>query len=286
MEQQRAILIDGKNSVYRAIFAGRSDEKFRQSGWHPSVIVARFVRSYLDKFNPDSVHIFWDAPKSTLWRKAIYEEYKEDREEKKYDFDIGKELEQCVKICKAMFKCLGAYQYQMKEIEADDLIYAWCRYQCRKGDFTIISNDRDLTQIPYQFSNVSQYDPLRSRMITVPVADPAEVKSFMGDSSDCITGYNGIGPKRAERLAIDLVYRAKFLQKEGAEIYERNRRLVDLSLCPDLPKLIFYISGILGTRPKFDDNNLKRLASKVHGLYREYHNTLSAFKYLLKPVQT
>ena len=68
------LLIDGKNCIYRAIYAGLSDKKFVEKKYHPAVIFFRFITSYVYQYRPKNVHIFWDAPKETLWRKKSYPE--------------------------------------------------------------------------------------------------------------------------------------------------------------------------------------------------------------------
>ena len=71
MKNPRHMLIDGKNAIYRAIFAGYNDERFKKSGFDYFVITVRFISNYLTIFNPQSVHIFWDAPRENTWRRKF-----------------------------------------------------------------------------------------------------------------------------------------------------------------------------------------------------------------------
>ena len=285
MAKYDAILVDAKNALYRAIFAGHSDKNFMLGGQDFAVIVLRFLRKYLEKFGPCPVHVFWDVPKSKVWRKEILPEYKEGRH-KDHGFDVEAEVRKCSRLCMELFSYMGFYQYQRNPVEADDLIYAWCRSQRRNGKFIIISNDKDLSQIPYIFDNVKQYDPLKRKVLEVPKLDPVDIKCLMGDKSDAVPGYYNIGPKRAEKISTDLQLRKEFFEKKGDDIFLRNRLLIDLSLCPDTSKNIEYILQVLADKVEFNDSKVKKLVYKVRGLLVEYNNTISPFKFVHKSVET
>jgi 5'-3' exonuclease len=61
------LLIDGRNLLYRAIYANLAN---KSRGKHHFVVMMRFMRQLLE-LDPSAVMIFWDAPKNTLWRKKL-----------------------------------------------------------------------------------------------------------------------------------------------------------------------------------------------------------------------
>ena len=172
-----SILVDGKNSIYRAVFAGHADENFMATGYDYSVVFFRFLNSYLNLFQPSSVHIFWDTPSRKIWRKSVLPEYKEGRSLSRHDFDAGKAIKGCIKTCVGMLRHMGIHQYHRDRMEADDLIYAWCKTNRRRGKYVIISSDNDLLQIPYYFDNVEMYNPLLKGggFISIPEIDQIEL---------------------------------------------------------------------------------------------------------------
>lgn len=275
------ILIDAKNALYRAIFAGHSDKKFRESGNSPIVIILRFFRKYLQQFKPENVHIFWDTPKERVWRRELLPKYK-DRKHKDHGFDVDAALNKCTRSCMKLFNLMGFFQYQRDHIEADDLIYAWCKVNLRKRRPVIISNDSDFIQIPYQFSDIILYDPLTKggRIVQIPDLDPVEIKCFAGEATDTIPGYDQIGPKRAAIIVKDIKARKDFFEKHDRETYDRNKRLIDLSLCPELLENMNYVLDVLCEDQKFDEKGVKKLISTIKGLTGEYSNSILPFRFI------
>lgn len=284
-----ALLIDAKNSIYRAVYAGHSDSRFMASGHDYVVVLFRFLYKYLTTFGPSSIHIFWDTPKSRIWRKSILEEYKEGRDPNKHGFDADKEVKKCTKMAMQLFKHIGFNQYQRDKIEADDLIYAFCKMNSKK-DFNsiIISSDGDFTQIPFAFDNVKLFNPLNKKnngFVKVPEEDPVETKAFIGDKSDNVDGYYGIGPVKAKILVQDMKKRNEFFKDNDKLIFDRNRKLIDLSLCPDMAENIFYIEEVLTEDCSFNGETLKRLAYEIRGLMSEYDRIISPYKFMIESQQ-
>jgi len=231
------MLIDSRNAIYRAIYAGLGDKNFKESGQDFSVIFFRFIGYYLSRFRSDSVHFFWDAPKKTIWRRSLLGSYKDGRiggHETKYpDVNIDDLLERCTKICMEIINYCNGRNYLRDNQEADDLIYAFCRYNIGSS-MIIISSDGDFKQIPYMFRNVDLYNPMikDGKILEIEKVNPIEVKSFSGEKADNISGYPQIGPVRALKLATDSKFREDFFNLQGRKRYLLNRALIDLSLCP------------------------------------------------------
>ena len=274
-----AMLVDGKNSVYRAVFSGHGDDRFKESGNDYSVIVVRLLNSYLQRFKSKQVHIFWDVSKDKLWRRDVLPEYKEGRR-KDHGFDVEAVVNECIFKCMKLFQFMGLFQYQLTSMEADDLIYAYVRLNAGMGKCVIISSDGDLTQIPYIFRDIDIYDPLKKRMIKRPDHDPVISKSLMGDKADNIEGYYNIGKKRSAKIASDPLLIKEFLDKKGDEPYNRNRLLIDLGLCPNLLENMNYVLGVMSEGRDFRGDKIKKYISRVSGMTQEYTDRILPFKFL------
>ena len=100
------ILIDGKNMLYGAIFAAHSDKKFKSSGHHSINIILHFLKYYMNKFQPNNFHVFWDARRDKVWRRKVAPEYKgnRDTQTQNKDVDITKQLAILTEVCTVLFK--------------------------------------------------------------------------------------------------------------------------------------------------------------------------------------
>jgi 5'-3' exonuclease len=281
------MLIDARNAAYRAIYAGLTDSNFMAQQNDFSIIFFRFICSYVRRFKPSSVHFFWDSPKSEIWRKKIYPEYKDGREHsvKKEQFDIDLALEKLTNLIQELTPHLGCWSYLKDKQEADDLIYAFCKANLNQKTL-IISSDKDFIQIPYMHHNVDCFNPMikDNQMYRRTEEDPIDIKCFIGEKTDNIKGYFKVGPVTAGALTKDYNKRLKFLEERGWETYMLNRALVDLSLCPYVLSNIQHVQYVLAERPKFDIAQLQQVIQKykVKGLSAEINNILLPFKFLKK----
>lgn len=243
------LLIDGRNLLYRAAYANKPPRHC-----HTLVVALRLLSMWLDRFKPARAHFFWDADRRMLWRKKLLPEYKERKPSE------AEEEVRCIEpIAQKLFPALGLRQIAKQGVEADDLIFAACRLLVDK-EVIVCSTDRDFVQIVYHRSNVRLYDHLRRIFVEVPDYDPAIYKALVGDRSDRIGGYEGIGKVRGARLARSLEDRERFLRERGSSLFVRNMILVDLSLCPDLLKNLLFISRALLQPVGWDKDVLLSLA--------------------------
>jgi DNA polymerase-1 len=284
MKKYHHMLIDGKNAIYRAIFAGYYDQAFRKTGYDYFVILLRFVSNYVTLFKPDSVHIFWDGPRDNIWRRDLAPAYKDHRESKykELDIDIKKEVRKQTGLALAVFSRLNCRQYYKPSMEADDLIYSFC---VTNGDSNaiIVSSDQDFRQITQKMEHVSLYNPLAKtqQVENRPTDDIVTIKALMGDKSDNINGYYNIGPKRSLALALDRKARYDFLASDkavtmvdgelehvGDSIFKRNRRIIDLSWCPHLWENCEYVEYKQRSPIEFDKQKVEEIARKyrIRGL--------------------
>lgn len=290
------LLIDGKNSIYRSVFAGHVDQRFQQLGHDYFLIFMRFIANYINKFRPKSVHLFWDARVS--WRKNVYPEYKEHRSDQynDYSFDVRGELRRQMMIAIETFKNINVRQYFNTDQEADDLIYAFIKAN-ENAETVIVSGDGDFKQITYRFKNVKLFNPLasKSEFENVPELDPILVKSFTGDKSDNISGYYGVGKVRVKPLVLDETERAKFFVSDkaivmrdgqkvvvGDSIFNINKQIIDLNMNPVLQENMDYVSKQQTTPILYDIEKVKQviLKYKLRGLMADISNLTLPFKNL------
>jgi 5'-3' exonuclease len=270
------LFIDARNALYRAIYASRADRR-HQVKYHYFVILLRQIATWMNKYRPSSVHIFWDAPRKTIWRKMILESYK-DRSTSIYVEDISEDLTKTTNIAIEFFKVMNVRQYSRRQMEADDLIYAATSYAHPRPSI-IVSTDSDMIQIPFVYASSKVYNPKKQEEATVPEYNPVILKSLIGDKSDAIDGYYGIGPVKGQLLLSDPAGLERFFATNGRHIYKRNLLLIDLSLCPRVFLNRLYIQKIMSVPVCFDKNAIIKLINKykVVGLHGEFVNLIAPF---------
>jgi len=270
------LFIDARNALYRAIYASKADKR-HEIKYHYFVVFLRQITSWMNKYRPASVHMFWDAPRSTVWRKLILESYK-NRSASTYVEDISADLAATTAIATEFFKVMKVRQYSRKQMEADDLIYAASTYSHPQPSI-IVSTDSDMIQIPFMFASSRVYNPKKQEEAEVPVYNPVLLKSLVGDKSDSIPGYHGIGPVKGQALLTSPENLEKFLDVNGRTIFKRNILLIDLSLCPRTLLNRMYIQKIMSQPVCFDKDVINTLINKykVIGFHSEYVNLTVPF---------
>lgn len=267
------ILFDGKNNAYRAAYAcerGKSDG--RRNQYHPFVQFARQLSEIIEKFKPQAVSCIWDAPRDTVWRKAIFPLYK-NRADNEYIAKLKDYLVDIEKAAKILLPELRFRVLKKDTQETDDLIYSMCRVLYPE-EVVIVSSDKDFTQITYRMPNVKLYDPQEKSITPTPLIDPVVSKSLIGDTSDRIDGYHGIGPKKGAPLAECLTKRTEFLNTAGRNLYLRNQLLINLAYNPELFQNDMYVERVLAKPVRFDKKELERLSieHKIFGVMQDYDN--------------
>lgn len=175
------------------------------------------------------VYFCGEGKGSTSIRRALYPPYKENRKDRadnpdfKYIIDAYQKTEEVLKLfnCKVL---------RVDNCEGDDAIYQVCKYYAEQGEqVKIISTDKDLTQIMNFYPDlVTQYNPIKQCEME---ANPNIIleKCVVGDISDNIKPFKGIGPKTFEKMLEDPVLWNKKIDKE---VYEAVEKIVDLRKYP------------------------------------------------------
>ena len=202
------LVVDGMALLFRSFFASAAMNQFiRLEDGTPSNGVQGFARHVLTAqslMKPTHLAVCWDMGSHTF-RNDLYDGYKANRpappEEMLPQFDMAKEVSELI----------GWQNFGVKGLEADDLIGSMIEKWHGEADITVISGDKDLLQllnpsttIAFTKKGYSEYDVYtEARFVEEYGIAPkqfAEVKAFMGDSSDGYPGVKGIGPKTALQL--------------------------------------------------------------------------------------
>ncbi len=250
------LLIDGKNAVYRAVYASK---KSRGSAFN---YLIRQISSWIVKYRPSHVHVFWDAPRNDVWRRKVSSTYK-NRDGNEYIENVKDDINKLIYDARSAFEHMNIRQYSKKYMEADDLIYATINILYPQKSI-IVSTDSDMTQIIYRYHNVILYNSSTASEVERPEHDPVMMKVLKGDKADTIDGFRGIGEKKAAALLESKeVYR--FSIDNQSEFY-RNMALVDLSVCPYLLKNKLYCMKILASSVDYHHPEIISLA-KANNCY-------------------
>lgn len=269
------ILVDGKNIANRAVAAALSSKKRGKEDVHPITIMIRMMDRWRRLFKPRSWHVFWDVPKTNLWRKDFYPEYKEGRPS--FDEERATLLKETQRAAAQLFQNMKITQYIRQKNEADDLIYAFVRLH-EDEKTVIVSSDGDITQISYHHHWVDVHNPgKKDTIIDIPSHDPVIVKALAGDKSDNIQNYRLVADKTAMKIidkGID-----DYLDEKGRELFEHNLKLIDLSRNPNLEDNMEYVRGV-GWNTNFDFKAIKEMVigKSISGLQSELVTKIMPFK--------
>ena len=202
-----------------------------------------------------------DCPSDTIWRKAFFPDYKEQRKVfyKSSSWQGGPVFKHVYQtLLPKLIQELKCHHYRIPKLEADDIIYllrekfaaeftrlnpsgpetsAKSTAQNPQWRYVIITNDHDYLQLldPHTELINLQKKLLRTKSCGDPLID-LEKKIIGGDSSDNIPKcFPRCGKKTLDKLARDpKLLEQWFLKKPGSrDSYQRNRRLIDFREIPE-----------------------------------------------------
>ena len=193
-----------------------------------------FFHLYLKKLMPfittyKDVIFCGEGKGSTTWRKSIYPPYKETRKSRNDNPNFNY-INDCYRKCEELLKLFNGKVLRVDNCEADDCIYQVCKYYAEKGEsIKILSSDKDLAQIMNFYPEyVTQVNP--STFVELqPNPNIILEKCVVGDISDNIKPFKGIGPKTFEKMLND---KALWNKKIDPEIFEKVEKIIDLRKYP------------------------------------------------------
>lgn len=208
------LIVDFNNTVHRAR-AG-----FQRGENSITFTFMLMLRKMLNQFKPDRVYIVKEGKAKA--RREMFSEYKAHRESAGDDF-----WRQHFKILELLSN-MPVHLIRHPERECDDTIAHICSTIHHDEECVIVSSDSDFIQLLENDSDrVKLYNPVKEIWIQATPYDYVAWKSLVGDSSDNIPGFKGIGPKRAEKFMTEPESLSTFLsQDNNKEIFDRNMSLI------------------------------------------------------------
>lgn len=225
---KKVLLLDGYNLIYRARYSGMN------KGEH-SVIFNFFrgLRPLIEKFNPDICYFVLEGrPVKRLNNDANYKAQRVYTDEDNF----SEQRREIIRILSEYFPITLA---RHKSYECDDIIN-YLANDLHKNDMsTIVSSDTDFIQSINQ--NNQLYNPVKKDFIQKTEYDYVSWKSLVGDKSDNIIGFKGIGNKRALSLISDKDKFDEFLAiKENKEKFDNNMFMIKFhELSHDAKDIVF-----------------------------------------------
>ena len=210
----KVILLDGYNLIYRARYSRMN------KGEYSSIFnFFRSIRPLIEKFNPDLCYFVLEG--KPVKRLEIDPEYKGQRVYHNKD-NFSEQRREIINLIKEFFpfKVIRHEDY-----ECDDVISHLSSVTHKNDEIVIISSDTDFIQSINE--RVQVYNPVRKCFLEETDYDYVSWKALVGDKSDNIIGFNGIGNKTAQKLLSDNSLLENFLLKENnKEKYEKNKFMI------------------------------------------------------------
>ena len=203
---KKVVLIDAYAMMFRSFYAVRFSPIYKGISLNAVYGCATTIMQAIERFEPDSLVIAFDAPEKTFRHQAD-SDYKAQRSETPEEFLVQ---------IPYVFKLVEAFnipQFIKPGFEADDIIGTLAkRAEAKKLETYIMSGDLDFLQLTSSYVQLAKFngkEPLifdREMTIAKLGVNPEQVvdyKAICGDSSDNYKGIPGIGPKGASKLLQD-----------------------------------------------------------------------------------
>lgn len=225
------VVIDGTN-LLKIAFVSKNLNNSKGECYGAVVNFLRMLGDILRKKDFDHCHCCWDSHGSGILRWKIYPEYKANRDknygamnsESDYDKAVNDFVRRVIAHSKANKKKNGSSedeeesferqkmivqqileelcirQYDIEDVEGDDIIAYYVKNRKENEKIVIVSSDKDLTQLISE--NVCIWNPRAKAFVTnknsvdvmgITHENIVLEKIFCGDSSDNIYGIKGIG---------------------------------------------------------------------------------------------
>ena len=261
------LILDGYNLIYRARYSGMNKGEY-------STIFNFFrgIRPLVEKFNPDITYFVLEGmPKKRL---EIDPNYKGQRVYTNDD-NFNEQRREIIRLVKSNIPFVTV---RHPDYECDDVINYLACNKHQQDNVTIVSSDTDFIQSIGE--TVKLYNPVRKSFVKKPSYNYIAWKALVGDKSDNIIGFKGIGDKRAQKLLEDSLKLNEFLnESNNKEKFNTNNFMIKFHDFHDED-----ISGIETTsNNNFEWNSLKEIFTSYEfksltgkeNTWQKYINTFS-----------
>jgi len=215
----KVLVLDGYNLLHRSRWSMAAK---RAGEYGMTFAFFRSLKTLVEKFEPDKIYFVLEGyPKS---RHSTVSDYKANRE-KMTDESFITQKDEIIEICKT---CFPLTVIRHPDYECDDTIAYLARGRHLHDNVTIVSTDTDFIQL-LQCPNVSLYNPIKKQFLENPPYNYVHWKALRGDSADNISGFSGIGDKRAAKILESQESFLKFMKtQEIREKFATNCFLISL----------------------------------------------------------
>lgn len=239
MSKKTILLVDGCNLLHQSF---HKFEKLKSTDGKPSGAIFGFFKSlhmYLTRFEPDDVVITFDNGHSPV-RMELLPNYKGHRKNISVDYESLQNQKAIIMKILGMLRIPYIFDKRNKtQYEGDDFLAYLVINTYRAEKVILVSSDKDFNQLLNK--NVRILNPRKDETIRVDNCkelfgyhshETVQYLAMVGDTSDDIPGFNGIGPVKARKILDEYGTIYKFLEakpnKEYQEAWDRNRKLIDL----------------------------------------------------------
>ena len=211
--------------------------------------VLKGIMYFNHRFSKDYGRMVLCFDSTNYWRTKEFKHYKAARKKKQKsgDIDWGRIYGFFSVVKEEISENTSFLTMQIPTLEADDIISTICEGYHDKEKILIVSSDKDFQQLQ-KYDNVKQYSPAHRDFIVCEDPEHFLIEHIIrGDSSDGIPNVMSDGDTFVTEDKKQKIMNAKrfnaILDKvndgsvydsdyEYNENYERNERLIDLSLIP------------------------------------------------------
>lgn len=232
------LLVDGDNILHQSF---HKFEKLKSTDGKPSGAIFGFFKSlhmYLTRFEPDEVYISFDNGHSPV-RTKLLPNYKGHRKNISVDYESLQKQKAIIMKMLGMLRINYIFDKKKSTVyEGDDFLAYLAIKKFQSGKMILISSDKDFNQL--LSNNLRIYNPRKDEMIRMDNCkelfgyhshETVEYLAMVGDTSDDIPGFPGIGPVKARKILDDgriEKFIAQSKNKEYLQIWKRNEQLIDL----------------------------------------------------------
>lgn len=295
-QKGRLLIVDGSNLAYRAYFVYHRPIRTKD-GQKPGMVYGflKMLRQYVHRFSARYLLVVFDTSeaKHSNFKNHLLESYKETRDKKRIDIDYELLDQQIshIRDVLGLFKVPVVWDKEGLGHEADDYVAYFSMHH--NGRVIIVSSDKDFCQLIDK--RVKVFNPSKDKILcnrncfSVMGYKPTECVDYLclvGDKSDNIPGYIGIGEVKARKFLDEFGSIQNFLDSDGEfpgiekeglkDLYERNKPIIDLREAlkqypikkNKVPMERYYLKNQPHRKVTFSMKELFKLASKY---YLEYY---------------
>lgn len=284
---KRVMIIDGENLLHRSFYKFAN---LKSGSGKPTGAIFGFLKSInslIFRFNPETIFVVFDNGKHSTFRTSLIDDYKGNRKKLGVDYEsLQNQKRTIIRFLKLLNVSVIFDNKHVNDYEGDDYIALLSKelidnQYCYK--IIIVSSDKDFCQLIN--NKVKQYNPTKDELISLhnclkimgfSANECVDYLCLLGDNSDNIKGYPGMGPKKT-RLFLDkyksinlFLFKSKMETTDKIklpvkpdllkEIYDRNKKLIDLSVF--LEKNPLSVIPLLNHSYKVNEKSFRKLALK------------------------